>query len=189
MKSYEAIDIIMTALNDELVVAANGFISRRLFSIKDRPQNFYMLGSMGLASSIGLGLSLSAPHRKVVVLDGDGNILMNLGSLATIGHFCPKNFVHIVFDNESYESTGGQPTVSSTARLEEMARAVGYKTVKKVSDANSLEHVFAELLGSEGSVFILVKTEKDQLKTFRVLIAPEDIKKRFASIIKSTPIT
>jgi sulfopyruvate decarboxylase beta subunit len=189
MKGYEAIDVITTALSDELVIAANGFLSRQLYSIKDRPQNFYMLGSMGLASSIGLGLSLSAPHRKVVVIDGDGNILMNLGSLATIGHFCPKNLVHVVLDNESYESTGGQPTVSSTAKLEEMAKAAGYKTVKKVSDTDSLKHVFAELSRFEGPTFVLVKIEKGKEETSRVLIAPEDIKKRFASSIKGTHIT
>lgn len=189
MKGYEAIDIIMAAMSDELIIAANGFLSRQLYSIRDRPQNFYMLGSMGLASSIGLGLSLSAPNRKVVIVDGDGNILMNLGSLATVGHFCPKNLVHVVLDNESYESTGGQPTVSSTARLEEMAKAAGYRTVKRVSDTDSLTRVFSELPRLEGSVFILVKIEKGKEKASRVLIAPEDIKKRFASAVKGTHVT
>lgn len=146
-------------------------------------QNFYMLGSMGLASSIALGLSLTVPNRKVVVIDGDGNILMNLGSLASIGYSCPKNLVHIVLDNESYDSTGGQPTVSSTVKLEKMAEAAGYKTSKKVSDVGSLKHVVAELPRLEGPVFILIKIEKGREKTSRVLIAPEDIKKRFASVI------
>ena len=186
MKRHEAIEIIVTSLsNEELIISANGFISRELYFIKDCPQHFYMLGSMGLASSIGLGLSLSVPDRKIIVIDGDGNILMNLGSLATVGYFCPKNFVHIVLDNESHESTGGQPTVSSTTELEKVAKAAGFKTVTKVSDAHSLTNVIATLPKFEGPVFVLVKIEKGRKKVPRVLIAPDDIRKRFMSAIKS----
>lgn len=188
MKGYDAISIIASTLKDEFTVSANGFISRQLFTIKDRPQNFYMLGSMGLASSIGLGLAFSIPDRKIVIIDGDGNVLMNLASLATIGHFCPTNLVHIVLDNESYESTGGQPTVSNTANLEKMAEAAGYKTVKRITDIDSLKRVVSELQVLEGSVFLLVKIDKGQEKTSRVLIDPEDIKKRFESAIRSTQI-
>jgi len=185
MKRHEAIEIIVNALsNDELLISASGFMSRELFFIKDCPQHFYMLGSMGLASSIGLGLSLSVPDRKIIVIDGDGNILMNLGSLATIGYFRPENFVHIVLDNESYESTGGQPTVSSIIKLEKMAKAAGFETVKKVSDVGSLTNLMAALPKLEGPVFILVKIEKGRKEVSRVTIAPEDIKKRFMSGIK-----
>jgi len=114
MKRYEAIEIITESLKgDELVISANGLISRELFTIKDSPRNFYMLGSMGLASSIGFGLAFSLPNKKVVVIDGDGNILMNLGSLATIGHFAPSNLIHFVLDNEMHASTGGQPTMQT----------------------------------------------------------------------------
>ncbi len=188
MKAYDAISVIVAAFKNELIVSANGFISRHLYSVKDRPQNFYMLGSMGLASSIGLGLSFSIPNGKVVIIDGDGNILMNLGSLATIGHFAPRNLVHIVLDNESYDSTGGQPTVSNTARLEKIAEAAGYKTVKKVSSIDSLKSVISQLRVSDGPVFLIVKIERGVEKTSRVMIAPEDIRKRFVSAIKSTKI-
>lgn len=186
MKSYDAISVIAGALKDELIVSANGFISRQLYTIKDRPQNFYMLGSMGLASSIGVGLAFSVPDSKIVIIDGDGNILMNLGSLATIGNLCPKNLVHIVLDNESYDSTGGQPTVSNTAKLEKMAEAAGYKTVKKVSDIGSLQRVITQIRELEGPVFLLVKIEGGIEKTSRVMIAPEGVKERFVSAIKST---
>ena len=99
--------------SNEPIIAANGFISRDLFDLYDKASNFYMIGSMGLASSIGLGVAIKNPKKRVFVFDGDGNILMNLGSLVTIGSMVPKNLVHIVFDNSSHESTGGQPTQSS----------------------------------------------------------------------------
>ena len=95
---------------EERIIAANGFISRDLFSISDTRPTFYMIGSMGLASSIGLGIALKDPEKRVFVFDGDGNILMNLGSLTTIGSLKPKNLIHVVFDNSVHESTGSQPT-------------------------------------------------------------------------------
>ena len=86
-----------------------------------------MIGSMGLASSIGLGVALKNPKKQIFVFDGDGNILLNLGSLVTIGSLKPKNLIHIVFDNNSHESTGGQPTSISKINLEKIAKAANYK--------------------------------------------------------------
>jgi len=125
---------VLELLTDELVVVCNGFLSREVFALRDRPENFYMIGSMGQAPAIGLGLALAQPRRKVVVLDGDGNVLMALGTLATVGALAPKNFVHIVFDNEVYGSTGNQPTLSRTVRLEQMAKAAGYRNVERVRE-------------------------------------------------------
>ena len=158
MKGYEAMERIIGALKgDELVVSANGMISRELFAVKDTANNFYMLGSMGLASSIGLGLALSVPDRKIVVLDGDGNLLMNMGSLATIANLSPKNLVHIVLDNGSYASTGGQPTASRVVELEKVARSCGFKHSKKIENAGGLEADIRELLHADGPTFVLVK--------------------------------
>ena len=187
MKRYEAIEVITESLKgDELVISANGMISRELFSIKDSPNNFYMLGSMGLASSIGFGLAYNSPNRKVVVIDGDGNILMNLGSLATIGHFSPGNLVHFVLDNEMHASTGGQPTVSSTIKLEEVASAAGFKIVKKVCSSEDLHAAVREVLNSaEGHSFILVKIEKGEKDVPRVSYKPNLIKSRFMEAIKA----
>jgi sulfopyruvate decarboxylase beta subunit len=185
MKRYEAIEVITNSLNgDELIISANGKISRELFSIKDSQNNFYMLGSMGLASSIGFGLAYNLPNRKVVIIDGDGNILMNLGSLATIGHFAPDNLVHIVLDNEMHASTGGQPTVSNTAKLEEVANATGYRIVKRVSSNEDLHLSVRIALSSKSPSFILVKIEKGEREVPRVSYEPTYIKNRFKETIK-----
>ena len=99
-----------------------------------------MIGSMGLASSIGLGVALKNAKKKIFVFDGDGNILMNLGSLITIGTTKPKNLVHIVFDNSSHESTGGQPTATNKIQLGKIAKSVNYK-VFQVKTKNQLVKV------------------------------------------------
>ena len=127
----EAITIITDLLQDQLVVCANGLISRETFTIRDRVENFYMIGSMGLASSIGLGVALNKPSRKVIILDGDGNLLMNLGSLPMIGSLQPKNLLHIVLDNEVYASTGKQPTISNVIELEDIANQPGMLMSKR----------------------------------------------------------
>ena len=184
MKRYEAIETITETLRgDELVISANGMISRELFAAKDSPKNFHLLGSMGLASSVGFGLAYNLPNQKIVVLDGDGNILMNLGSLATIGHFVPRNIVHIVLDNEMHASTGGQPTVSNTARLEEIASAAGYQVVRKVSTIEDLRAVVSEVLSSEKLSFVLAKLEKGEKEVPRVSYEPTHLKDRFKGVI------
>jgi len=120
MNRSESMKIISQHIGNEIIVAANGFISRDLFAIKEKPSNFYMIGSMGLSSSIGLGIALKNPRKHVYVFDGDGNILMNLGSLVTIGRLQPKNLIHIVFDNSVHESTGGQPTSTNKIQIEKI---------------------------------------------------------------------
>ena len=126
MERIEAIKIISEKLSNELVVCNIGFPSRELHHLKDSSTHFYMLGSMGLASSIGLGLAMSV-NRKVVVFDGDGSVLMNLGSLVTIYNQNPKNLVLVVLDNECYGSTGSQCTYASTVDLWKIADAIGFK--------------------------------------------------------------
>ena len=122
---------------EDRIISANGFISRDLFSISDTRPTFYMIGSMGLASSIGLGIALKDTGRKVFVLDGDGNILMNLGSLTTIGSLKPKNLIHVVFDNSVHESTGSQPTNTNFVSIEKIAKACGYNHVYVAKDQNN----------------------------------------------------
>ena len=186
MKRYEAVQEIVTCLNgDELIVSSNGMISRELFTIDDAPRNFYMIGSMGLASSIGLGLALSLPARQVVVIEGDGNVLMNLGSAATIGHLGPANLVQVVLDNEAHDSTGGQPTVSHTVKLEDVARAAGYPVTQKVTTCEAIGPAVRAAFG-RGPGFILVKVEKGSVEGIkRVSHAPEEIRARFQHSIQA----
>ena len=182
MKRYRAIEIIIQSLNgDELIVSTTGMISRELFSISDTPRNFYMLGSMGLASSIGLGLALSLPDRKVIVLDGDGACLMNLGALATIGYFYLPNLKHIVLDNGVYGSTGGQRTMSNIARLEDVAKATGYILSMTVNKEDELERAVKEFqIRPNVLSFVIVLVEDGNVKGIeRVSHSPEEIKSRF----------
>src|SRR5918911_5044285 len=112
-----------------------GAVSAELQSLGHRPGFFYLQHAMGLASSMGLGVALSRPELKVVVLDGDGSILMNLGGLTTLGRYRPKNLVHIVFDNESLLSVGGFPTATSTGSdLAEIAKGAGVPRTATVRD-------------------------------------------------------
>lgn len=185
MKRCEAIEAITHALKgDELVITANGMISREMYAIKDKPNNFYMLGSMGLASSIGLGLALSLPKKTVIVIDGDGNILMNLGSLATIGDLAPKNLIHVVLDNESHDSTGGQPTASRTVKLKDVAKFSEFKVAKEIHDSKTLEKLMKQLLRLSGPSFVLVKIKRGGKAVPRVPYETETIKTRFKNFIQ-----
>jgi thiamine pyrophosphate-dependent acetolactate synthase large subunit-like protein len=125
MTRLEATRLIVDLAGDAPIVASLGHPAYDLFAAGDRPQNFYTWGSMGMASSIGLGLALARPDQRVFVLDGDGSLLMNLGSLATIGLLQPKNLALVVMDNEEYATTGGQKTPTAHgADLEGAARAM-----------------------------------------------------------------
>jgi len=125
MNRLDATRVIVALAGDAPVVASLGHPAYDLFAAGDRPQNLYTWGSMGLASSIGLGLALARPDLRVFVLDGDGSLLMNLGSLATIGLLGPANLTLVVMDNEEYATTGGQQTPTAHgADLEAAARAL-----------------------------------------------------------------
>src|SRR4051812_22465663 len=112
MNRLEATRVVLELAADAPIVASLGHPAYDLFIAGDRPQNFYTWGSMGIASSIGLGLALARPELRVFVLDGDGSLLMNLGSLATIGWVRPSNLVVIVWDNQEYGTTGGPPAAA-----------------------------------------------------------------------------
>ena len=173
-----AIRIICKNLVKNPIVSANGFISRDLFEICDKKSNFYMIGSMGLASSIGLGVALKNPKKTIFIFDGDGNILMNLGSLVTIGSLSPKNLVHIVFDNEVHESTGSQPTNSKNVSLEKIASNLNYK-VYKIASESKLIKILKQIKNKPGPIFLLVKISKSKEQSSRVSWDPEIIRNRF----------
>ena len=174
----EAIDIAVEKIGNQYIIAANGFISRDLFEVCDKNSNFYMIGSMGLASSIGLGVALKNTKKKIFVFDGDGNILMNIGSLITIGITKPKNLVHVIFDNSSHESTGGQPTATNKIQLSKIAKSVNYK-VFQVKTKNQLVKILQKIKLIPGPIMIIIKIEKGGVISKRINIEPTKIKNRF----------
>src|SRR3954471_1403722 len=126
MKRLDALRAIYPALEDRVVVTIMGAVAAELQSIGHRPNFFYLQHAMGLASSMGLGIALAKPARDVVVLDGDGSVLMNLGGLTTLARYRPRNLLHVVFDNESLLSVGGFPTATSAGSdLAAIAAAAG----------------------------------------------------------------
>ena len=186
MKGTEAFEEIIPLLTNEFVIHANGYICRESFNIKDRAENFYMIGSMGLASAIGLGVAVSRPNQKTVILDGDGNVLMSMGTLAMIAAAAPKNLLHIVIDNEAYESTGSQSSLSNSVSLEKVAQSAGYLQTKKVSKKNHVKEAFQELMIKDGPSFLLIKVEPSFDKsTGRVHHTPEEITARFMKNLNS----
>jgi phosphonopyruvate decarboxylase len=173
------------ALGPEPVVHANGYICRESFAIGDRPQNFYMIGSMGLASAIGLGLSLARPERATVVFDGDGNLLMNFGILAMVGGLGPRRLVHVVFDNEVYGSTGNQASPARGVRLDRVAAAAGYRTSVAVTDASEVEDAVHRALAVEGPHFVLAKVTTEEADVPRIPYSPAEIRDRFRASLAS----
>lgn len=184
MNRKEAVSIIVKEIGNNLIISANGFISRDLYETCDRDKNFYMIGSMGLASSIGLGVALKNPKNKTFIFDGDGNILMNLGSLTTIGSLQPKNLIHIIFDNNSHESTGGQPTHTNKIKLEDIGKSVNYKVYTSVSKKDLILNL-KKIKKQKGPIMMVVKIKKSNIISTRVEIEPKHIRKRFTDSLKN----
>lgn len=179
MTTREAIGVLAGELKEEPVVCTTGFTCRDVQACGDRPGNFYMIGSMGVAASMGLGIALSKPKARVVVFDGDGSVLMGLGVLAMVGSLKPANLVHVVFDNEVFASTGKQPTYSATVPLDRLADGAGYAVVRRAESAEELKRQWAQIRGAEGPVFLLVKCRADSgPPPERVRLGPEEITNR-----------
>ncbi len=143
-----------------LVVTIMGATAAELQSLGHRPNFFYLQHAMGLASSTGLGLALSLPEQKIIVLDGDGSLLMNLGSLSTMARYRPANLIHVVFDNESLLSVGGFPTATSTGTdLEGIARASGVPQALTVRTVEEFKTAVKNALGGDRLTTIVAKVE------------------------------
>tara|TARA_B100000678_G_scaffold26179_1_gene19621 strand:- start:2839 stop:3393 length:555 start_codon:yes stop_codon:yes gene_type:complete len=180
----DAMEIAMKEIGEHPIISANGYISRDLFNILDKKNNFYMIGSMGLASSIGLGVALKNTKKRIFVFDGDGNILMNLGSLITIGITKPKNLVHIIFDNSSHESTGGQPTATNKIQLSKIAKSANFK-VFQTKTKKQIVNIFQKIKSIPGPIMIIIKIEKGVITSKRINIEPTKIKNRFMDSLKN----
>lgn len=184
MNRKEAVAIIAKRIGKNPIISANGYVSRDLFEECDRSQNFYMIGSMGLSSSIGLGVALKNPKIRIFIFDGDGNILMNLGSLTTIGKLQPKNLIHVIFDNGSHESTGGQPTHTNKINLSEIGKSVNYK-VFKIIKKDELISSLKKIKKLKGPILLVVKIKNSKKVSKRVEIKPKDIASRFSNSLKN----
>jgi sulfopyruvate decarboxylase subunit beta len=160
MTRLEALRAVYDKLADRVVVNIMGAVAAELQSIGHRPNFFYLQHAMGLASSMGLGIALSRPELGVIVLDGDGSVLMNLGGLTTLARYRPKNLLHIVFDNESLLSVGGFPTATSTGSdIAGIARAAGVPRTAMVRSLDEFTRAFDAALASGELTTIVAKVE------------------------------
>ena len=167
MLRIDALQAIYPHLEDSVVITIMGAVSAELQSLGHRPGFFYLLHAMGLASSMGLGVALSRPDLKVVVLDGDGSVLMNLGGLTTLARYQPSNLIHIIFDNESLLSVGGFPTATATGSdLAAIAAGAGIKNVHTVGQTDSLVARFVEAQEAQALSVIVAKVDATGPATF-----------------------
>lgn len=149
--------VARTDVNDSILIASTGFAGRQLYAVDDRDNQLYMVGSMGCASSLGLGLSLARPNKKVIVIDGDGALLMRMGNLATVGAYAGENFYHLLLDNGVHESTGGQATVSSMIDFPLLSVASGYRDVQSSSGD---EAAMTSFLTARSPAMMYVRTSR-----------------------------
>src|SRR5882672_5913849 len=160
MTRLDALGAVYDQLVDRVVVTIMGAVAVELQSIGHRPNFFYLQHAMGLASSMGLGIALSRPELSVIVFDGDGSILMNLGGLTTLARYRPKNLVHVVFDNESLLSVGGFPTATSTGSdIAGIAAAAGVPRTATVRTLEAFTQAFDEALAAGDLTTIVAKVE------------------------------
>lgn len=175
---------IAPVIRDHLVVCNIGLPSQELHMIDDQPTNFYMLGTMGLASSIGLGLALSQP-KQVIAIDGDGSVLTNLGTLPTIANNVADNYILLIIDNGSYGSTGDQPTYAGKkTSLTAVARACGCDTVVEVA-AKDTAQALTDALAAKRMTVIVAKCDSGNIKVPVITKDPVVIRDRFMTAIQS----
>lgn len=184
MRRYELLQEVAPIFDREFVICNLGFPSQELYSIRDSERFFYMLGSMGLSSSIGFGLSTQV-DETVVSIDGDGSVLMNLGTLSTIAREAPKNFILLIVDNGSYGSTGDQPTQTAKGTsLAAIAAAAGIESSIEVPGADAAD-ALRQRLGQPGPHVIVAKVEPGSPKLTPIPLSSLVIRDRFRDAVKA----
>ena len=170
--------IRLTPEANTVVIATTGYTGRELFAIADRVNHFYMVGSMGCASSFGLGLALARPDLQIVIIDGDGAALMRMGNFATLGSYGGGNLTHLLLDNEAHDSTGAQATVSANVRFADIAAACGYAASYEGNDVGLVEELLSmnDLDGPRFGVLKIRTGTLDQLP--RPNISPAEVRLR-----------
>ncbi len=181
---YMALEQILATVPDEAaIIATTGKCGRELFTLADRPQHLYQVGSMGCASAMGLGVAVNV-DRPVVVLDGDGAALMKMGSLATVGAQAPKNLIHIVLDNGVHDSTGGQATVSPGVDFAGIAIACGYAGSSACDSTDGLAAALKAALAEPGPHLIHTRIKPGSLETLgRPTVKPPEVARRFRDFL------
>lgn len=178
MKCAEIISHLKDVLQgDEMIICSNGHISRVAYHLLSRSQ-LYLRGSMGLPMSVGLGLALSHPNKTIIVLTGDGNFLMGLGSCTTISYMSPNNLRIIILDNEAYATTGGQETVSKVVNFVTMIRGIGITSIHSIGRhtfENDLLKLLAQTIHEPGLRVLHIKIEKEIMRFENIPLHPVEI--------------
>ena len=186
MKRIDALQRIYKQLDSKLIITNMGAVAAELYSLGHRKNFFYLEHSMGLASSVGLGLALSKPDIKVIVLDGDGSVLMNLGTFSTIARYNPKNLTHVIFDNESLLSVGGFPTATSTGtNLKDIALSSGVKNAFETKDIDDFELLFEKNINIDTASVLVSKVEAKGPEKFTMDLGLIENKIEFKRYINS----
>ncbi|MEQ8424406.1 MAG: phosphonopyruvate decarboxylase [Cyclobacteriaceae bacterium] len=169
---------------DTILLATTGKTGRELFEVADKPNHLYMVGSMGCIGSLGLGLAMACPHKKIIVIDGDGSVIMRMGSLTTNAYYQPSNLLHIVLDNNTHDSTGGQATVSHNIDFVDSAASVCYPIAIKVTGLDELSKAVVKWQVNGGLTFLYLKIAKGSAKDLgRPTIKPHEVKSRLMNFI------
>ncbi|WNJ98773.1 phosphonopyruvate decarboxylase [Thalassospiraceae bacterium LMO-JJ14] len=181
---YAALEAMLKVAPDNAgIIVTTGKSGRELFTIEDRKQHLYQVGSMGCAAGMGLGVALNT-DKPIIVVDGDGALMMKMGTLSTIGAYRPKNLVHLLLDNGTYDSTGGQPTVSGGVDFAACAVACGYANSVRADDTAGLEQALEAALKGAGPTLIHMKIAPGSLpKLGRPTVKPPEVARRFKDFL------
>ena len=187
MKRFECLQALAPLIKDELFVTTAGGATAEWNGVRPSDGNI-QVKTLGLCSSIGLGLAIALPQRKVFVFDGDGALWMNLGSLATIGLHQPKNFIHICWDNQQYESSGGEPTVATAGNIDfaGVARNAGIKSSHTATSVEQLRQIVSRALTTDGPHFIWARIEAGRAEAPPLQYDELENKYRFIRYIEET---
>lgn len=183
----QALEVISNwADNKTALLATTGKSGRELFEIEDKPNNLYMVGSMGCISSMALGLAMANPSKKSVAIDGDGAALMRMGNLGTNGYYHPDNLLHILLDNNTHDSTGGQATISQNIDFAMVAHATGYPVAIKVNTIDELREELNNWSANPKATFIHLRIAKGSPKELgRPTIKPFEVKERLMNFLNN----
>jgi sulfopyruvate decarboxylase subunit beta len=188
MRRIDALQAISAELQDCAVVTIMGAVAVELYSLGHRPNFFYLEHAMGLASSVGLGIALSKPDRRVVVIDGDGSVLMNLGTFTTMARYAPPNLTHLVFDNESLLSVGGFPTATSTGSdLAAMARGAGIDDAVLVTDEHGFVPAARAAIARDRLAVVVAKVDESGPSSFHMDLHMLENRFEFARWVQGRP--